>query len=565
MSLLPIAERELRVAARRRGTYWVRPAAAGAALVLAALMLMGLARESPVEQARALFFSLSFLAFSYAVLGGMLATADAISEEKRDGTLGLLFLTTLRGHDVVVGKLAAGSLRAVSGLVAVLPVMALPLLLGSIDARTVGHVALVLGNTMFLSMTLGVLVSVWARDPRGALGGGLLALGGLFVLVPVLRWLFIDYVLVDALHWYQPAPGRPEPLTWVLWSNPFMALWWAMSGVLRGGPAAGGDFVAAMWTQHGLAWVALLAACMRVPHSWRDGTVGGASGRPGSRRGTRMVALGGRLVRNRHLEPHPFAWIITRERRPLWRLWAGLLVIFGVWVWGYLEVRDDWLVPAMALVVLAAAGGWLKLQMAGMACRPWNEHRRSGALELLLCTPQTPADLTAGHLAGLRRTMLPPLVAVVAGAGVLMSAAVRQEGSMSDVQESVWAFLVMAVVLVLDLWTLAWAGMWQGLRRAKYLRAVAGTVGWVLVLPWALFLGGNLGIVIAGETFDLIASYDPGFWDLVVGWLVVVGVVDAGVLIRARSGLGTRLRDLAYAQDGVVPAGNTTPDARSRA
>ena len=36
--------------------------------------------------------------------------------------LGLLFLTDLRGHDIVLGKLAATSLRAVFGLVAIVPV-----------------------------------------------------------------------------------------------------------------------------------------------------------------------------------------------------------------------------------------------------------------------------------------------------------------------------------------------------------------------------------------------------------------------------------------------------------
>ncbi|HQU46125.1 MAG TPA: hypothetical protein PK867_25150, partial [Pirellulales bacterium] len=39
-------------------------------------------------------------------------TADCISSERREGTLGLLFLTDLRGHDVVLGKLVVAGLGA---------------------------------------------------------------------------------------------------------------------------------------------------------------------------------------------------------------------------------------------------------------------------------------------------------------------------------------------------------------------------------------------------------------------------------------------------------------------
>ena len=34
-------------------------------------------------------------------------TADCLSEEKREGTLGLLFLTDLRGYDIVVSSSSA--------------------------------------------------------------------------------------------------------------------------------------------------------------------------------------------------------------------------------------------------------------------------------------------------------------------------------------------------------------------------------------------------------------------------------------------------------------------------
>jgi hypothetical protein len=49
------------------------------------------------ERAQALFYTISGLTFAYSLLAGTGATADCLSEEKRDGTLGLLFLTDPKG------------------------------------------------------------------------------------------------------------------------------------------------------------------------------------------------------------------------------------------------------------------------------------------------------------------------------------------------------------------------------------------------------------------------------------------------------------------------------------
>ena len=96
MTFLPIVERELRVAARRRGTYWTRVVAASIAIGAAVWMLTvsNLGRqESPSELSQSIFMMLSSFAFIYCLVAGARNTADCLSEEKRGGTLGLLFLT----------------------------------------------------------------------------------------------------------------------------------------------------------------------------------------------------------------------------------------------------------------------------------------------------------------------------------------------------------------------------------------------------------------------------------------------------------------------------------------
>src|ERR1043166_1883472 len=86
--------------------------------------------QPPVMMGKAVFNALSIMAVAYSLLIGPFITADCISSEKRDGTLGLLFLTDLRSFDVVLGKWAATSLAGFYGLVAVLPALAIPLVIG---------------------------------------------------------------------------------------------------------------------------------------------------------------------------------------------------------------------------------------------------------------------------------------------------------------------------------------------------------------------------------------------------------------------------------------------------
>ena len=87
MTFLPIVDRELRVAARRPRTYWIRVAAAGVGLLIAGWMIATLRLFGGVGVAGQLIFApLNDLAFPYCLLAGVCKTADCLSEEKREGT-----------------------------------------------------------------------------------------------------------------------------------------------------------------------------------------------------------------------------------------------------------------------------------------------------------------------------------------------------------------------------------------------------------------------------------------------------------------------------------------------
>src|SRR5262249_19778020 len=113
MTFLPVVQRELREVARRKSTFRIRYwtaiiAMVGTFFLLPFIRFNGAAREAGGP----LFTLLTSYAFGLCMLSGVFLTADSLSEEKREGTLGLLFLTNLHGYDVVLGKFIGRSLNA---------------------------------------------------------------------------------------------------------------------------------------------------------------------------------------------------------------------------------------------------------------------------------------------------------------------------------------------------------------------------------------------------------------------------------------------------------------------
>src|SRR5437667_8476453 len=80
-----------------------------------------------------LFAVLTWMSLAAALSAGLFFTSDCLSEEKREGTLGFLFLTDLRGYDLVLGKLMAVLLRCLFALIAVFPILAITQLMGGVQ------------------------------------------------------------------------------------------------------------------------------------------------------------------------------------------------------------------------------------------------------------------------------------------------------------------------------------------------------------------------------------------------------------------------------------------------
>src|SRR6185436_15416366 len=255
MIFLPIVERELRVAARRHATYSLRLSGGVAAILVSGLVFftgMGTPRHVIAQR---IFHGLAVVAMFYCFIAGRRLTADCISEEKREGTLGLLFLTDLSGYDVILGKLAATSLSAFYSLLAIFPIMAVPLLLGGITNPEFWRMVLVLVNTFLFSLAVGLVASVLSRHARRAYGVN-------FILLLILAG--VPALCGGAIAVFSPAHSFFKPL---FFSCPIYSFYLSSDLNYRWQVVS---FWSSLAVVHGLTWMLLLLASSRAPQSWQD-------------------------------------------------------------------------------------------------------------------------------------------------------------------------------------------------------------------------------------------------------------------------------------------------------
>ena len=473
MTFLPMAHRELRAAARRKSTYRIRwwtaliAMLAGACGLLASLLAQG--RGNP---GGSLFTMLTGYAFGLCLLAGVFLTADSLSEEKREGTLGLLFLTDLKGHDVVLGKFMARALNAFYGLLALLPIIGLPLLLGGVTGSEFWRMALALANALFFSLAAGIGVSALARDSQRAMGGALSLLILFVAGLPILARLGSRFHLAAALAGVSPL-------------YPFTC---ARDTIYRGGP---GKFWGTLLASHLVGWLFLALASWLLPRLWQERTIVADTDSVLMRwlQPARRSVEERARTRETLLPINPVLWLMNGEINTSWVAW---LIVLG---WGLVVLL---MTVFMSRGAAGAVLGWyvvrpfgflLKVIFTFQVCRFFMEARRNGALEMLLCTPLPWRDILRGQSLALRRSFLWPLVVFLAL--LFVPLAVQTIGLWwgADFPAIIglvggYFFAVLCVVRTFaDFWALYWCGLWLAVSVKKPAFAPGLTILFVLVLP----------------------------------------------------------------------------------
>lgn len=533
MTILPVAIRELRSASRRPATYWTRVGAASAVICLGAYLFLDMQGNSPQQLAMNLFSTMAGCAVLYALFSGLFATADCISQERREGTLGLLFLTDLKGYDIVFGKLVATSINAFYGMVAVLPILAVPLLLGGLTGPEIARMAAVAANTLFLSLSVGMASSAMCRSARNSVSASVLVLVVLSGVLPLTEL---------GLQVWGRAPARTVFLLTSPWFAFAMAFdtgyktnshlfWWSL-GVI-----------------HALGWLCLLLASVVTPQTWQDKPAGEKALR---RRRFWLDWSFGDLrervsFRAKLLNQNAYFWLCSRARLKPHMVWSVLGAVACVWGWATAQWRRDWLNAGTYIFTAIFLNMLLKLWFSQEVGKQLAEDRKSGALELLLSSPLSVPEILRGQRLALERQFLGPVVAVLICFGLFLVGSLCEPGIEEDRAAWICLWLGSMLMLVVDLIALYWVGLWQGLIAPSPGRATLGTVVRILVLPQLAYA---VVVLVTSLLFALL-RLELNWPFFVIMWFLPGLLTDLGFSLYARRKLLTEFRLAAELRYGM--------------
>jgi ABC-type transport system involved in multi-copper enzyme maturation permease subunit len=461
MNFLPIVTRELRVASRRKGTYWIRWCAAGLAIFVAAILMALAQLTNPTASGVQIFMTLAYYTFGLCVLAGVFLTADCLSEEKREGTIGLFFLTDLKGYDVVLGKLMATSLNAFYGLLALLPILGLPLLVGGVTGAEFWRTALALVNALFFSLALGIWISARSKNAQKAMVATLIGLGFFVIALPLINQGLSAF---GAGLWANVATA-----------NPLSTMLVASEVEYKSDPTR---YFVTLGVTHLIAWAFVLMASISLPRSWQET----AALRSAIVKKTADM-LGRRVAESERpglLQQNPIVWMMSGSvglARTIWGLSiTAASILFLTSVYG-----------GDASFMLASSFAWpvtflLKLLIAIRATMFFAETRRSGALELILSTPLTNAEILDGQALALKRLFFWPVIVVAIAMLFPPLGQMATQGFGVGIFVGVMSFYG-ALQFVANIYAICWFGMWMALTCKKPSLASAWTILFAVILP----------------------------------------------------------------------------------
>ena len=462
MLFLPIIERELRVRARKPAMYWARFGVAGVAMLICLpAAAMGLAMG--VNSGKYLFNAMVIAGFVLCSAACLL-TSDAVSSERREGTLGLLLLTKAGDLDVLLGKFCSNGLTSLLALLALVPVLAIPVLGGGVTGTEILRKGLALGNALVFALAVGIYASAPESDRVRA------ARKAIFTSV---LWNCVPLVaLVGAA---QGAKLLSLPAIF----SPVLALACASDSTYQSAPylfwlgLAGGQVA---------SWFMVKRAAGELGRTLREEEV---SVTP-ILSSTIPQSAEPRIPELVDDEHGPVHWLVDRQRGVRAAIWAAALIGISANAGTIALLRfvgtgtgfmPYYSVPGFVTSIL---GGCL---LAWAASRFFLDARRRGELELLLTTPEGSKNIVSGQWAALKGMIAGPLLVMMVPFVIqVLTYATRPVGSFG-------IFFLFSAVLgvantLLSVATLCWVGMWFGLKSRGQAATILRTVALAKLVPY---------------------------------------------------------------------------------
>lgn len=536
LNVWPVMLRELREGARRPANRRLRFWSAAIGLLLLGLMTIeGLGISS--GSFLLVGFHTFLIAVIFLIVPGL--TADCIARERRDGTLGLLFLTPLSANGIVAGKLLVQGLRAFTLWLAVLPLLTIPFLSGGVTWFDALSALSLECSAAILCLGAGLLASCFARERNTAF---LLAFFFAAIFLVLFAQIF-QLILLGSWRGFRAADWdnlllSSESISIFLgptWLGPTWGLWNSLVSI---SPLLTKIWKWLCWCSPALAILFLYLinsfAAARIKRSWQDKipsrlreSLFNPSPRPLRNRAgepdtsgftppSLVVPLFRRRFRRRMqrmLDRNPIAWLQQyswKARLSKWCLCLIFLAIACIGTSSSSEMRDLTFVALLLTLAVfytfAGVSGFL-------------EEKRSGALELLLVTPVSAQRLILGRTWGLWKQFLPAGLVL---AGMCVATAwlkYSSDGDWSAAMPSVVA-IVLGGFLTLPIFATYFA------LRVKNL--IAATV-----LTWVALFAPLIFALVGVDPF----AYRPNRYDLllfpvlVLCWNGAFGLL-AGFLLR---------------------------------
>lgn len=510
----PVILRELRVGSRRWTTYWLRLLAAGVVMMAVILWLGG---HGHTGQAGSLVFAWVhriILASIWIIVP--LMTCDCLSSEKREGTLGLLFLTNLSAREIVMAKAVAHGLRGFTLWLAAVPLMAVPVLLGGLAWREIVlSCALTFGSILF-ALSVGLWASVTTRQLNSsvALAVLLAPLAGM-LLIMLLMALGGTLSMVFGTGQY----GDPA---WTDNFEEFFGLFWNAEDDWSNALSGGGKLlIITALTFLPIAALLLIASVLIVAQmlrrNWQD--------KPKTKRQSEVEqffcapTFFPRFFRGwmrRSLERNPIGWLEKRSwtgRLTSW-IWFALMISFGTML-AYATSDRGMLSLFDGLI-------WLLLvSFAYVAAGSFRRERETGALELILVTPLSERQIIYGRLRGLWGQFMPAFLLWVAMVLYLSNALGRWQ--VADLLTCGTSFLVVPVV-----------GLYFSLRSRFVLLSWVFTLAVCFALPKLLWKAFHLAaLVLSSFSYRHAGIHSVLSLEIYITLLVQLGL--AAFLLRRLS------------------------------
>lgn len=524
MLALPIARRELLMLSRAGATWKNRIGVSivvfGAGSLLAAMYHYG----GQMALGTAVHFIGAGLSMM-CLFAGVSLTADSIAEEKRGGTLGLLFLTHLRPIEIVLGKLIANGVAGFYTAMCALPLLSMSMIFGGMRFSEVVTYMVSALNALFYSAAVGLFASSLCRDKRKA--------GSLGTVIIIFFWMVLPGIALllnatGAPQWAVNALAQLSINVFTPMSNAFPKMlpsgsrWWSLA-----------------WTQL-LAWGFIGLTAWLLPRRWQDEP-------PKKRRllrdWWRALSLGTpatRLkLRRKLLDRNAFMWLASRERLQALGIWIASLVVISFFGFHLFRGR----VPPELLIVLAIALAVVQqVVFSAAAGAQLVREYEQGTLEMVLSTPLSADEVIRGQLAAAQRHYRSAFVLtfILLWAGLFLL--IWQQGARTFI--GVVALLVYVGFFVLQFYAIGWVGMWFVVKAPDPKRAQGGAFFCLTILPLMLFglITGAVQFLIwlAGLSF----SAGP---ELVLPFLFLLAFGNCFFwLRRAKRELPERLRVFAF-------------------